>query len=116
MVQSTGKAFKNKILLHNSVVLGQRLKFDAFNDDVLKHFTFKRKFKRMIENVYLDFDIRFVFLQKRASEWVNFVTRKSHNRAVASNVCKRTSFAQQQLAPNTAYSRTSIMCVVLRKA
>ena len=61
MAPTTSKAFENKMPPHSSLVPGPRLKLDTFNSDVLKYLTFKRKFIRMIENEYLDFDIRFAF-------------------------------------------------------
>ena len=67
MAPTTSKAFENKIPPFSSLVPGPRLKLDTFNGDVLKYLTFKRKFIRMIENVYLDFDIRFAFLEEACS-------------------------------------------------
>ena len=64
MAPTTNKAFENKMPPHSSLVIGPRLKLDTFNGDVLKYLTFKRKFIRMIENEYLDFDIRFAFLEE----------------------------------------------------
>ena len=64
MAPTTSKAFENKMPPHSSLVPGPRLKLDTFNGDVLKYLTFKRKFIRMIENEYLDFDIRFAFLEE----------------------------------------------------
>ena len=64
MAPTTSKAFENKMPPHSSLVPGPRLKLDTFNGDVLKYLTFKRKFIRMIENEYLDFDIRFAFLEQ----------------------------------------------------
>ena len=64
MAPTTSKAFENKMPAHSSLVPGPRLKLDTFNGDVLKYLTFKRKFIRMIENEYLDFDIRFAFLEE----------------------------------------------------
>ena len=64
MALTTSKAFENKMPPHSSLVPGPRLKLDTFNGDVLKYLTFKRKFIRMIENEYLDFDIRFAFLEE----------------------------------------------------
>ena len=42
---------------------GPRLNLDSFDGDILKYFPFKRKFVKLIEEVYLDYDIRFSFLE-----------------------------------------------------
>ena len=64
MAPTTSKAFENKMPPHSSLVPGLRLKLDTFNGDVLKYLTFKKKFIRIMENEYLDFDIRFAFLEE----------------------------------------------------
>ena len=64
MVPTVSKAFENKMLQHSSLLPGPRLKSDTFNGDVLKYLTLKRKFVKMIENEYMDFDIRFTFLEE----------------------------------------------------
>ena len=52
------------MLPHSSPVPNPRLKLDTFNGNVLKYLTFERKLIRMIENEYLDIDIRFAFLEE----------------------------------------------------
>ena len=64
MAPTTSKAFENRMPPHSSLVPGPRLKLDKSDANVLKYLTFKRKFIRMIKNEYLDFDIRFAFLEE----------------------------------------------------